>query len=152
MNNNFKFLTPPKMIDDELELVLVNTYQANTEEKLVPWYEFKMQNTITKENMGYLNLRIGSEKILHYAGHIGYGVDSKFQGHHYAARSVKLILPFTALNGIKEALMSCSTDNIASQKTCTSAGFEYIETTQVPPDQRMYREGYRNIKRYRIYL
>src|SRR4029078_6785245 len=60
----------------------------------VPTYSFKMFSQHSEQELGQINLRIGSTPPLdQYAGHIGYGVHRAHRGHHYAARSVSLILP-----------------------------------------------------------
>lgn len=45
------FLDPGKLIDDDLELVLVKKVPADEKKGYFPMYEFDMKNTITGERM-----------------------------------------------------------------------------------------------------
>jgi tagatose 1,6-diphosphate aldolase len=100
-NQTFQFLKPPKLRDGDLTLALTGKHPANPERGFVPSYEFEMRETATRQKMGSIRLRIGSARELRCPSHIGYQVDPDFRGNHYAARSVRLLLPFAAARGIK---------------------------------------------------
>ncbi|MFC1452802.1 GNAT family N-acetyltransferase [Verrucomicrobiota bacterium] len=140
------------MRDGDLRLLLAATHPGDARRKLVPWYEFEMRKAGTNQKIGVLKLRVGSARLLRCPSHIGYGVDPGFRGNHYAARSVRLVLPFAAENGIKVVWITCKPDNMASRRTCELAGLTYVETIRVPKEHRMYREGYRYLRRHRISL
>lgn len=144
----FKFLSPDKLIDNDLELILKQTTPADPAKGYVPAYKFKMINTINQAEMGYIDLRIGENENIKYGGHVGYGVDEKFRGHHYAARSIKLLLPFAKQHGMRELWITCNPDNIASRKTCELAGGELVEIVDLPEDNEMYQRGERQKYRY----
>ena len=94
-----KFLNPGKLVDDGLELVLDAVDEANSSLGLVPQYRFRMRRVGTNENLGGINLRISNIPVITlYAGHIGYGVAAEHRGHHYAARSCKLLMPLAKLH------------------------------------------------------
>lgn len=40
--------------------------------------------------MGYCDLRIGYNDNLYYGGHIGYGINEEYRGHHYDAKACEL--------------------------------------------------------------
>ena len=140
------------MRDGDLRLVLISTHPGDAKRRLVPAYKFEMRKVGTRERMGHLHLRIGSARILRCPGHIGYGLDPEFRGNHYAARSVHLVLPFAAANGIKVVWTTCKPKNAASRRTNDLAGLKYVETIRVPGEHRMYAEGYRYLRRYRLSL
>lgn len=48
---NSIFLNPEKLIDDDLELVLVKKIPADKGKGYFPMYEFDMKNTVTHEKM-----------------------------------------------------------------------------------------------------
>ncbi len=87
----FTFLTPGRLLDGDLELVLVHTQPADARKRYCPAYFFEMRHVPTGERMGTLNLRIGYNENIHYGGHIGYEVAAPYRGHRYAARSVRLV-------------------------------------------------------------
>ncbi len=139
----FKFLTPDKFIDGDLELVLVKTVPGNEEKMYVPAYQFTMTNTFTREKMGDVTLRIGNNENIKYGGHIGYGVEEEFRGNHYSARSIKLLLPFAKKNGLEEVSITCDPENAASRKTCELAGGNLVDTVDLPEDNDQYKRGER---------
>jgi tagatose 1,6-diphosphate aldolase len=99
----------------------------------VPTYTFKMFSQHTGLEMGQINLRIGSTRHLEqYAGHIGYGVIGAHRGHHYAARSVVLILPLARRHGLDPVWITCDPDNVASRRSLEIAGAEFVEIVDVP--------------------
>ncbi len=148
----FKFLKPEKLIDKDLELVLVKTTPADDTKGYVPSYNFKMINTSTKEKMGDINLRIGYNENIKYGGHMGYGVDEKFRGNHYATRSIKLLLPFAKQHGLKEITITCDPENKASRKTCELAGGKFEEIIDLPEYNDQYKRGDRKNCIYKFVL
>lgn len=140
---NSIFLNPEKLIDDDLELVLVKKIPADKGKGYFPMYEFDMKNTVTHEKMWEINLRIGYNENIHYGGHIWYGVDEKFRGHHYAARSVKLLFPLAKKHGLNPILITCNPENMASRKACEYAGGKLVEILNLPEDNDQYQKGER---------
>ena len=149
---DFKFLDPGKLIDDDLELILVEKMPANKAEKYFPAYKFEMQNTDTGEKMGNISLRVGNNDNTKYGGHIGYNVDENSRGNHYAARSVKLILPLAKKHNLNPVWTTCNPDNIASRKSCEIAGGKFVEIVDVPEDNEAYQRGEYQKCRYRFDL
>ena len=99
----------------------------------VPTYTFKMFSQHSGLEMGQINLRIGSTRHLEqYAGHIGYGVIGAQRGHHYAARSVALILPLARRHGLDPVWITCDPENVASRRSLEIAGAEFVEIVDVP--------------------
>jgi tagatose 1,6-diphosphate aldolase len=153
MQGNFEFLDPGKLIDDDLELVLVVKYPGDTEKNLVPAYRFEMRRVPSGERMGGIDLRVGNtHDLVHFGGHLGYGVDAPFRGHHYAARSCRLVLPLAKRHGLDSVWITCNPDNWASRRTCELAGAQYVETVDLPEHTDLYKRGERQKCRYRIDL
>jgi predicted acetyltransferase len=118
----------------------------------VPAYSFRMLSQYSGQELGTINLRIGATThIEQYAGHIGYGVHPAHRGHHYAARSVVLLLPLARRCGIDPVWITCDPENIASRKTLEIAGAEFVEIVDVPPNCGIRRFGGKMRKcRYRL--
>jgi predicted acetyltransferase len=118
----------------------------------VPTYSFRMFSHHSGDELGQINLRIGSTPHLErYAGHIGYGVHRPHRGHHYAARSVALLLPLARMHSIDPVWITCDPENIASRRSLEIAGAEFVEIVDVPPNCGIRRFGGKLHKcRYRL--
>ena len=150
---DFEWQDPGELVDGDLTLVLVDKVPADPAMGYVPAYDFQMRRTGSPARIGGISLRVGdTDHLRMYAGHIGYGVEPEFRGHHYAARACRLLLPLARLHGIKELWITCNPDNVASRRTCELAGAVFVEIVDLPEDCDMYREGERQKCRYRIDL
>jgi predicted acetyltransferase len=151
--STFRFIHPGPLFDQELELNLVRTFPGNPESEIVPFYRFRMQHAQTKQKIGSIDLRIGTtENILLYIGHIGYRVLPAFRGHHYAARSCRLLFPLAKQHGINPLWITCNPDNLASRKTCTQAGGILMEIIELPKNHELSLQGEHQKCRYCIRL
>jgi len=99
---------------------------------------------------GTISLRLckPSSDLERSAGHIGYEVESRRQGNHYASKAVRLLLPFAKKQGVEELWITVSPDNKASVRTCEIAGGELIETVDVPEDHYMWKRGEKRKHRF----
>ena len=149
----FVFHDPGRLIDHDLELVLVEEYPGDPAINYVPAYKFRMTPVGQDEEIGHIELRIGNTNhIVMYGGHIAYGVRPEHRGHRYAARACRLLLPLARSHGLKTLWITCNPDNVASRRTCELAGAGLIEIVDLPEDTDMYQEGERQKCRYRIDL
>jgi len=149
----FEFHDPGKLIDKELELVLVERYPGNPAINYAPAYKFKMTLVGQGEEIGRIELRVGNtDHIVMYGGHVGYSVAPEHRGHRYATRACRLLLPLARSHGLKAVWITCNPENVASRRTCELAGAELVEIVDLPEDTDMYQEGERQKCRYRIDL
>lgn len=118
----------------------------------VPTYFFKMISQHSGQELGNVNLRVGSTRHLEqYAGHIGYGVYPAHRGHHYAARSVELLLPLARRLEIDPLWITCDPENGASRRSLELAGAIFVEIVDVPEDCGIRKYGGKLRKcRYRL--
>ena len=148
-----KFQEPGRLVDHDLTLILTEKRPGNPVLDYAPAYRFKMMLAGQNVEMGAIDLRISnSHHIVMYAGHIGYSVYPAYRGHHYAARSVLLLLPLALSHDLNPLWITCNPDNYASRRSCELAGFELVEIVDLPPNTDMYLEGERQKCRYRRYL
>ncbi len=150
-------LTPAQigeLLDDDLELRLDQITRGDPDKGWAPAYHFVMVSARQPWiEMGRATLRVGNTPyIVTYAGHIGYRVYEAYRGQHYAARSVRLLLPLAKYHDLNPLWITCNPDNIASRRSCELAGATYVETVPVPPDVDMYQRGDYEKRRYRIDL
>ena len=140
----------PPLVDRELELHLTDRTLGDGRHR-PPTYRFEMR--VGGLLAGNISLRLGhSEYIQKYAGHIGYGVDPMFRGHHYAARSCRLLFPVARSHGFHALWITCNPENVASRRTCELIGGQLMDIVDVPPIIDLYREGDRQKCRYRVLL
>lgn len=149
----FQFCNPGRLVDGDLELILIEQYPGDPLTRRVPAYKFDMRRSGTPQTIGHIELRVGnSEHIVMYAGHIGYGVDPKHRGHGYAARACRLLLPLARTHGLTPLWITCSPENAASRRTLERLGAQYVETVDLPEDTDMYQRGGRQVCRFRVGL
>ncbi len=100
---------------------------------------------------GTLSFRLAdTEQIRLYSGHIGYGVFPPARGHHYAERSVRLVVPLAKTHGMDHLWITCNPDNHASRRTCERLGARLIETVDISRNNLLYEKGERQKCRYRL--
>jgi len=117
----------------------------------VQTYFFGMRHAVTGEELGQINLRSGStEHVIRYAGHIGFEVSPGHRGHHYAAHSLRLLLPLAHRVGINPVSITCDPDNLASRRTCELAGATLVEIVEVPAGCIIHRSGHPQKYRYTL--
>jgi predicted acetyltransferase len=152
MKHQFRFKTPGKLIDAELELVLVEKRLADPKRNRSPCYVFEMRKSSGPIKIGTIRLRIDSTNTLRLPGHLGFDVKTRYRGHRYAARSCRLLLPLARAHSLASLWITCDPKNVASRRTCELAGASYVETVRIPKDHEMYGENERFLRRYRINL
>ena len=95
------------------------------------YYGMYLKNTSTR--VGMIDLRIGVNEELYYAGNIGYRVFEKYRGHHYAYYASKKVLELAREEYSMSFLyITCSPDNLASKKTLEKLSGHFVERAQVP--------------------
>ena len=135
--------------DRELKLDLISL--TVHEFHRVPTYSFRIGHAETDVELGGIRLRIGSTPhVSLYAGHIGYDVHTAHRGHHYAARSVRLLLPLVSRHGLDLIWITCDPENVASRHTIELAGGEFVEIIDVSPDCGIFKSGHPRKCRYRL--
>jgi predicted acetyltransferase len=150
MEQATQVLRPLNLGNGDLELRLADFFEHSFHR--VPTYFFRMMSRSREEELGTINLRLGSTPHLElYAGHIGYGVHPGFRGHHYAARSVTLLLPLARLHQLDPLWITCDPENAASRRSLEIAGASFVEIVDVPMDCGIRRYGGKMRKcRYRL--
>jgi tagatose 1,6-diphosphate aldolase len=149
----FEFRDPGRLVDNNLELLLVERYPGDPHVGYVPAYKFKMARTGQQEAIGNIDLRIGTtHDLIMYGGHIAYSVEPEHRGHKYAARACRLLFALAKQHGLTEVWITCNPDNVASRRTCELAGATLIEIVDLPEYSDMYQEGERQKCRYRVEL
>ena len=142
-------VVPGELRDGDLKLEMAD-YAIHQWNK-VPTYFFRMIRADSGEELGRINLRVGSTThVERYAGHIGFDVTAAHRGNRLAARSVQLLIPLARQLGLDPLWITCDPENKASRRTLELAGAEFIEIVDVPHDCCIYKSGHPRKCRYRL--
>ncbi len=134
------FLNTDFLTDDEIKLVLEKTVDGDVEGKRVPAYHFAICDS-NGVKMGVCDLRIGHNEKLYYGGNIGYAIDEKYRGRHYAGKACLLLFELARKHQLGYVIITCNPDNNASRKTCEYAGGRLLEIAELPEDNEMRLES-----------
>lgn len=134
------FIDTEFLKNNEIQLVLEKTVDGDIERDWVPAYHFAICND-KGTKMGVCDLRIGHNEKLYYGGNIGYSVDEKYRGHHYAGKACLLLLELARKHELDYVIITCNPNNYASRKTCEYAGGKLLEVVELPADNDMRQES-----------
>jgi predicted acetyltransferase len=150
----FEFLDYEPFTDSEIEVVVKDReIPPDNKHGYVPAYEFTVRLPVIHTPVGRINLRIGNtEHVIKYGGHIGYGIEEKYRGHHYAAKACRLIKQVALDHGLDTLWITCNPDNYPSRRTLEILGCKLVEIIDLPEDLDMYKRGERQVGRYRWYI
>lgn len=118
----FTFLDFDRICGKELDLHLYKRIPGNNEKDWVPTYHFDIKLHDENYSIGKIDIRIAHNQQLYYGGHIGYEIDLKYRGHHYAGKAVPLIAQVARVHQMEAVCITCNPGNIASRKTCEYIG------------------------------
>ena len=130
------FLDTDFLENNEIKLILEKKVEADPARKWVPTYHFMICDR-QGNCMGHCDLRIGYNSNLYYGGHIGYGIDEEYRGHHYAAKACMLLFELAKKHGMDHLFITCNPDNCASRKTLVYLKGELLEIAELPKDNDM---------------
>ncbi len=96
----------------------------------------------TSVRVGKLDLRVGMNEELYYAGNIGYRVDPGQRGHGYAYEACRVIFPAARdVYHMPELIITCSPDNTPSRRTLEKLNGILLGTKPVPETHWLYQRG-----------
>ena len=130
------FLNTDFLENEKIRLVVDRLAEADPIRNYVPAYHFFICDRQGRK-MGYCDLRIGYNDNLYYGGHIGYGIDEEYRGHHYAAKACELLFSLARKHGMDHLYISCNPDNWPSRRTCEYLNGDLLEIAELPEDNNM---------------
>jgi predicted acetyltransferase len=137
------------LTDGEISLELATQVPADPSKDWVAANHYQIL-TATNQPVGRIDLRLGyTLTTTKYAGNIGYNIDEKFRGHHYAAKACLLLKPIAQAHHLDVLWITCNPDNWPSRKTCEYIGATFVEIVDLPETLDMYKAGERQKCRYR---
>lgn len=139
-----------KKIDD-------GTIQLILEKTVKKWafkpVEFHYAINTCKDNIlvGHCDFRLLNNNENYFAGNIGYMIYKKHRGNNYAYMASRLLCSM-AKDVYDEIIITCSPDNIPSDKIISKLGGKLIDTSEVPSNHFLFRQGEKIKKIYTIDL
>lgn len=130
----------------ENEQILLKLFQINGNQ-----YFYSIYLKSKKRKIGYCDLRLGHNDELYYYGNIGYRINEKYRGNNYAYKACLLLLVIAKEMNMDYLIITCSPENIASDKTIKKLNADYIATVELPQWHPLYASE-RIKKIYRIDL
>lgn len=96
-------------------------------EERVPSETFFLIRQSDNKIVGMINIRLSlNEALKKFGGHIGYSIRPTERRKGYNKINLYLALKFCKEHGIKEALMDCDKENLASAKTMIALGGKLV--------------------------
>lgn len=135
------FFKKPFLNDGEIQLKQVAKHKDSNPDGWGVSFIYDIIEIANNRIVGRCDLRLGSTDTLDLAGHIGYTVYVPYRGHHYAAKACQLLFLQAKHLGMKELLITCNTDNMASYRTCILAGCTFMMNKVVPVTHELYAQG-----------
>lgn len=126
--------------NDEIQLILEKIVDENPQKGWLPAYHFAICN-LDGEKMGVCDLRIGHNEKVYYGGNIGYRIEEKYRGHHYAGKACLLLFKLARRYNLDYLIITCNPDNHASRRTCEYVGGELLEIVELPEENDMRLDG-----------
>lgn len=121
----------------------------------IPEIDYDIYLNETNERIGNIQLCFSNEGFMYYFGNVGYDILKEYRGHNYAYYACLLLFEIAYTEfGLKELIITCSPENIASYKTLMKLNGEFVEKVNVPSDHELYKRGEKEkyIFRYKIGL
>ena len=139
----FEFINYNPLTDGTIDLILSRKAEGNEAKGYLPAYHFNICLHLTKEVIGIIDIRIGSNFNTDFGGNIGYTINEPHRGQGYAAKACQLIKQVAIDHGMTSLKITCNPDNWASRRTCENAGLVLNGIVDLPEDNDMYLEGER---------
>ena len=120
---------------EEISLRQIELEPDDPQRKWDPAFHFDILDRAGTQ-VGGCNLRLGHSEALYYAGNIGYKIDERYRGHHYAGKACKLLFELARRQGMEYVIIVCAPSNQPSRKTCEWLGGELLEIVELPEDDK----------------
>jgi predicted acetyltransferase len=133
---------------EEFRLVLMEKMPEDRIHGWVPSYRFSIRPLDGRVEIGTIDIRIGDNDNIYYAGHIGYRIHPPYRGRHFAEKACRLIIRIARAHGMRQVVITCNPDNAPSRRTIERLGAVLVETVDLPADNELYLYGDRQKCRF----
>lgn len=126
----------------DVELMFESVDKASENTNWVDDVHYSIIRKATNQKVGICDLRLGMNDDIYYSGQIGYRVYIPYRGNGYAYKACQLLFSIAKDKyGMKDIVITCSPENIASLKTIEKLNGTFIEKTDVPSSHYLYQRG-----------
>jgi predicted acetyltransferase len=133
-----------------VDLKLLGFYEKDSMGEL-PFYCFQI--LLASKPIGKITLRIGFNEMTYLHGHIGYGIDESYRGHHYSYYALEMIKNLAIEHGYRKLIVTTDARNEQSKRTVFKSGGRLIELEKkVPRDHIYFILGIEEVNVYEISL
>ncbi|MGM9941469.1 MAG: GNAT family N-acetyltransferase [Bulleidia sp.] len=127
---------------DHVDLIVREDRKGRANEEYDRLVRFRIVLHGTHVFAGECDLRVGMNRVLYYAGNIGYRIFEGYRGHGYAYEAAEMVLRYAFETvGMMQVIITCSPENTASKKTIERLGGTLLETVKVPDDHWLVQRG-----------
>ncbi|MBR5289389.1 MAG: GNAT family N-acetyltransferase [Erysipelotrichaceae bacterium] len=132
-----------KLAYTDNEVTIREHYRYKTLEfnKTVETIYFDILTVSPQRKVGYCDLRMGMNPELEILGQVGYHIDEKYRGHHYALKACRLLFRCAKQLGMETLQITCNPDNHASRKTLEALDGTLEGIVDVPESHSCYKWG-----------
>lgn len=129
-------------IGENVKLIEIRRTDSQTAYDGIPTIYYEIHLLFNDVCVGSIELRMSIEGEMYYYGHIGYTIKKQYRGNNYAYYACKVLFMIARNEfSMKELIITCSPNNIASYKTLLKLNGELIEEINVPEGHILYRCG-----------
>lgn len=131
-----------RIAGEHVDLILREDRKGRADEEYDRLIRFRIVLHGTYIFAGICDLRVGMNRILYYAGNIGYRIFEEYRGHGYACEAAGMLLRYAFETvGMMQVIITCSPENSASKRTIERLGGTLLETAAVPEDHWLVQRG-----------
>jgi len=145
--NKMNVKPPLNMNSGSIKLVFKKVVDAEHGAELVPFYHFKILNTVGTI-VGHINFKVGNTNhVRQCVGHIGYEVLPEHRGNSYSYFACNAIRPFVQ-TFYKKVILTCNPENTASIKIIEKLNGKFLNEITVPKHDPSYQGRFSKKRRY----
>lgn len=111
-------------------------------------FYYIIYNKSNNEKIGVCGIRLEKTKDNYYLGNIEYEIDEKYRGNNYAYKACQLLTDIASKYNVDNLLITANPNNIASIKTIEKLGARFVEVSEIPKNNRLYKQGERFVSIY----
>jgi hypothetical protein len=125
------------LTDSEIDLKVIHVYDGLGDMGDSPMYGSFIFLANTDVRVGEISLRfVNTHTVVNYDSNVGYGVNQKYRGNHYARKSCLKLRDLALTHGLKQLYPTI----VASVRTCPLLGAMDLGQIDLPDDFRETHE------------
>lgn len=131
---SFEWMEFPDLASDEIRLIPKSRDEADPGKGEAAKYGFTILHIEDDRDIGVVYFAVERSRKQFLTGHLSYGVDPAYKGHHYASKACLLVREVALAHGFDRLFIGSRYENIASRKTIQWLGARPITVDDVPDE------------------